>query len=237
MTVVPAQPTTIGLLLFPGLTQLDVMGPYQVFAFMPDTQIRLIWKTLDPIQTAEGLTLLPTQTFADCPPLDVLCVPGGPGQAAVMSDRAVLSFLQQHGETARFVTSVCTGSLLLAAAGLLQGYRAASHWAVRDQLTRLGVEVGQERVVIDRNRITGGGITAGIDFGLQIASLLRGEETAKLIQLSLEYNPAPPYAVGSPELAGEALVTAAKQLAAPVLEALWAETEKAADRLGLLVSG
>ncbi len=229
----PAQ-YNIGLVIFPGMTQLDITGPHQVFALMPNTQVYLLWKTLEPVRSAEGMTILPTTTFNDCPPLDVLCVPGGAmGQVEMMRDTEVLEFLQRQGKTAKFVTSVCTGSLVLAAAGLLQGYRAACHWAFRDQLALLGIEVGTERVVVDQNRITGGGVTAGIDFGLVVAGKLCGEETAKMIQLLLEYNPAPPFNAGSPENAGEALVEQVKQFGESLIEASLAQTKQTATQLGI----
>ena len=185
----------VGLVIYPGMTQLDITGPQQVFAFMPNTEIHILWKSLKPVTSSDHLTILPTTTFADCPPLDVLCVPGGPGQVEMMRDWELLEFLQKQGKTAKYITSVCTGSLILAAAQLLQGYRAACHWAFRDQLAMLGVEIATERVVVDGNRITGGGVTAGIDFGLVVVAHLCGENTAKMIQLLLEYNPAPPFNV------------------------------------------
>lgn len=225
----------IGFAIFPEMTQLDMTGPYQVFAFLPDTRVHLLWKNLEPVKTSEGMTILPTTAFSDCPPLDVLCVPGGPGQIDMMRDAEMLEFLQQQGKTAKFITSVCTGSLVLAAAGLLQGYRAACHWAFREQLAMLGVEVGTERVVVDRNRISGGGVTAGIDFGLVLASQLCGEETAKTIQLLLEYNPAPPFNAGSPETAGEAFIERVKKFGEPIIEASLAQTKQVATQLGISV--
>ncbi len=224
----------IGLVIFPGMTQLDMTGPYQVFSMMPDTHVLLLWKTLEPVTSSEGMTILPTVTFNDCPSLDVLCVPGGAiGQVEMMQDAEMLEFLRQQGKTAKYITSVCTGSLILAAAGLLQGYRAACHWAFRDQLAMLGVEVGTERVVVDRDRITGGGVTAGIDFGLVLAGKLCGEETAKMIQLLLEYNPAPPFNAGSPESAGEVLVEQVKQFGQQLIEASLEATKKRAIVLGI----
>ena len=199
----------IGLVIYPGMTALDIVGPQQVFSALPNVQIHRIWKTLDPIKTDDGMMILPDTTLENCPPLDVICVGGGLGQMAVVDDSEVLKFLQKQGSTAKFVTSVCGGSEFLAKAGLLQGYRAATHWMFREQLALLGVEVGTERVVIDRNRITGGGVTAGIDFGLVIAEALCGEETAKITQLLMEYDPAPPFDVGSPEKAGPDLVNKA----------------------------
>jgi len=222
----------IGLVIYPDMTQLDITGPFQVFSFIPNAQVLILWKNLEPVRSHNGLTILPTLTFEQCPNLDVLCIPGGPGQIEMMQDEEVLQFLRDQGKTAKFVTSVCTGSLILAAAELLQGYRAACHWAFRDQLAMLGVEVGTERVVIDRNRITGGGVTAGIDFGLAVASQLCGEEMAKTIQLLLEYNPAPPFDAGSPEVAGAALVEQVKNLAKPKLEASLAATRKTAVAIG-----
>ena len=224
----------IGLVIFPGMTQLDMTGPYQVFSMMPDTRVLLLWKTLEPVTSSEGMTILPTVTFNDCPSLDVLCVPGGAiGQVEMMQDAEMLEFLRQQGKTAKYITSVCTGSLILAAAGLLQGYRAACHWAFRDQLAMLGVEVGTERVVVDRDRITGGGVTAGIDFGLVLAGKLCGEETAKMIQLLLEYNPAPPFNAGSPESAGEVLVEQVKKFGEQLIEASLAATKQTALGLGI----
>ena len=199
----------IGLVFYPGMTSLDTVGPQQVFSALPGVKIHRIWKTLDPVKTDDGMMVLPDTTFDNCPRLDVVCIGGGLGQMAVVDDPEVLEFLRKQGSTAKFITSVCGGSQFLAKAGLLEGYRAATHWAARQQLASLGVEVETERVVIDRNRITGGGVTAGIDFGLTIASILCGEETAKIIQLLLEYNPAPPFDVGSPEKAGTELVSKA----------------------------
>jgi len=224
----------IGLVIFPGMTQLDMTGPYQVFSMMPDTRVLLLWKTLEPVTSSEGMTILPTATFNGCPSLDVLCVPGGAiGQVEMMQDAEVLEFLRQQGKTAKYITSVCTGSLILAAAGLLQGYRAACHWAFRDQLAMLGVEVGTERVVVDRDRITGGGVTAGIDFGLVVVAKLCGEETAKMIQLLLEYNPAPPFNAGSPESAGEILVEQVKKFGEQLIKASLAATKQTALELGI----
>ncbi len=201
-----SQKHIIGLVFFPGMTSLDMVGPQEVFSALPGVQIHRIWKTLDPIKTDDGMMVLPDTTFENCPRLDVICIGGGLGQGAVEDDPEILAFLRKQGSTAKFITSVCGGSLFLAKTGLLFGYRAATHWAMRQQLAKLGVEVGTERIVIDRNRITGGGVTAGIDFGLTIASILCGEEVAKIIQLLLEYNPAPPFDVGSPEKAGAELV-------------------------------
>ncbi len=224
----------VGFPIYPGVIQLDVMGAYQVLAFPPNIHIHLIGKTRSSIVSNEGLVLTPTVTFADCPPLDVVCVPGGGmGQVEAMRDTQLLDFLTQQATRARYMTSVCTGSMILAAAGLLQGYRATCHWAFRDQLAMLGVDVVPERVVIDRNRITGAGVTSGIDFGLTLLSLLCDEDVAKMTQLMLEYNPAPPFKAGTPEEAGESVVNMLIKPGQPMIDAFCAQTREIAVRLNL----
>lgn len=202
--------THIGLLLYPDMTQLDLTGPFEVFSHLPDTQVHLVWKNLEPVAADTGMSILPTTTFTDCPPLDVICVPGGHGQVPLMRDPEVLGFLREQGNRARFVTSVCSGSLLLGAAGLMQGYSATSHWAYIDFLPMFGAIPAEGRIVQDRNRITGGGVTAGIDFALTIAAELAGPEIAKRIQLLIEYNPAPPFNSGHPSVADPKLVESVK---------------------------
>ena len=192
---------TIGFLVFPKVQQLDLTGPYEVFASIPGADVRLIWKDLDPIVSATGLVLIPDTRLAEAPQLDVLCVPGGVGVNALMEDEAVLAFLRRQSESARYVASVCTGALVLAAAGLLAGRRATTHWASHDFLARLGVVPEQARVVVDGRFISGGGVTAGIDMALTLTAELLGREQAEAIQLNLEYAPAPPFAAGRPETA------------------------------------
>lgn len=206
---------SIGLLLFPALTQLDLTGPYEVFVRAPNSNVHLIWKTLDPVVSDRGMAILPTVTLKTCPQLDVICIPGGPGQLNLMADEAVLSFIRGQSQQARLVTSVCTGSLILGAAGLLQGYKATTHWASLEQLSLLGAEPVNERVVRDRNRITGAGVTSGIDFALNVVAELYGNDIAQQIQLQMEYDPAPPFACGSPRTASAAqLQQATEQIAA-----------------------
>ncbi|HEY9804767.1 MAG TPA: DJ-1/PfpI family protein [Leptolyngbyaceae cyanobacterium] len=195
------RPISIGIVLFSGVTQLDFTGPYEVFTRFPNINLYLLSNSLEPIRSDRGLTFLPDTTFAQAPNLDVLFVPGGPGINAKLEDKDFLKFLKTQGEQARYVTSVCTGALLLAAAGLLEGYRATTHWLFLDLLAMFGVEVVKQRIVIDGNRITGGGVTAGIDFGLAIAAELYGETLAQEIQLQIEYNPQPPFNSGSPDTA------------------------------------
>lgn len=189
----------IGVLLFPGLTQLDLAGPYEFFHRIPEARVHLVWKTRQVVSTEEGYGIVADTSFADCPPVDVLFVPGGFGQVALARDVEVLDFLRRQAAGARYVTSVCTGSLLLGAAGLLEGYRATTHWAYTELLSSFGATYEPGRVVRDRNRITAGGVTAGIDFGLTIVAELAGESTARAIQLGLEYDPSPPFACGNPE--------------------------------------
>ena len=214
MTTMPALapdivPLEIGMLLYPGMTLLDLAGPQSALGMHGHTH--LFWKTLDPVMTDSGVALMPTATFADAPAdLDVLFVPGGFGTVEAMKDAAIIDFLADRGRDARYVTSVCSGSLILGMAGLLDGYRAATHWATYDVLDALGVEAGHERVVADRNRFTGGGVTAGIDFGLTLLAELRGEQVAKITQLMMEYDPAPPFTTGNPKSAGPELVAVAK---------------------------
>lgn len=195
-----AAPLQIGMLLFPGFTLLDLAGPQTAFGLHGQTH--LIWKTLEPVPTDGGVSMNPTVTFADVPdPLDVLFVPGGFGTNAAMQDAEILEFLARVGSTARYITSVCSGSVILAMAGLLEGYRAATHWAFYEPLEALGIEASHERVAVDRNRISGGGVTAGVDFGLTVIAELKGRDAAEFTQLALEYDPQPPFNAGHPRTA------------------------------------
>jgi cyclohexyl-isocyanide hydratase len=197
----PTQPPLeIAMLLYPGLTLLDLIGPQTVFSWFANTH--LAWKTMDQVVSDTGIGIQPTRTFETCPSkLDILLVPGGFGQQQLMDDAEALAFLADRAATSEYVTSVCSGSLLLGAAGLLKGYKATSQWATRDALSAFGAEPVDARVVVDRNRITGGGVTAGIDFGLVLLAKLRGEQAAKLTQLAMEYDPKPPFLSGSPKTA------------------------------------
>ena len=193
----------IGFLVFPKVQQLDITGPYEVFASWPGARVRLVWRTLDPVKTVTGLSLAPDTDLTDCPQLDVLCVPGGAGINTLLTDQEAIAFLRRQAERVRFVTSVCTGALLLGVAGLLKGKRATTHWASHHLLERLGAVPVQERVVRDGKLMTGGGVAAGVDFALALLAELAGSETAEAIQLNLEYAPAPPFNAGSPETAPE----------------------------------
>lgn len=198
-----AEPLQIGLLIFPKVTQLDFTGPLQVFAGLPATmaKVHLLCKRIEPVSSDSVMMLTPTMTFAECPQLDVICVPGGFGTNDLVNDEEVLGFLRRQAEAAKYITSVCTGSLVLGAAGLLRGYRASTHWSAMECLAPFGATPTKTRVCVDRNRITGGGVTAGIDFALTLVEMLVDRKTAEAIQLGLEYNPAPPFQSGSPETA------------------------------------
>jgi cyclohexyl-isocyanide hydratase len=208
----------VAMLLYPGFTALDLLGPHTVFVAMGGFQVDLVWKNLDPVTTDSGVTVTPTRTFADTPEeLSILFVPGTLLGSAVMRDREVMDFLRSRGEKAKLVTSVCTGSVILGAAGLLRGYKATSHWAARDLLASLGAEPVNARYVLDRNRITGAGVTAGLDFGLFIAGRLKGDASAEFIQLLLEYSPDPPFHAGTPETAPPSVKSAVDGFVAPFI--------------------
>lgn len=221
----------IGFLLFPQLQQLDLTGPYDVLASLPDVKVHLIWKDLVPITASTGLVLKPTTTFDDCPPLDVICIPGGSGVGPLMEDDETLAFIKAQAANAKYVTSVCTGALVLGAAGLLKGKRATTHWAYHPLLEVLGAIPVNDRVVRDGNLLTGGGITAGIDFALTLAAELFDKDTAQLVQLQLEYAPAPPFASGSPETAPVSVLDEARKRAAASLKLRSEITERAAAKL------
>lgn len=206
-------PLRIAFLLFPNVTQLDLIGPAQVLSRLGDARLDLVWRTLDPVPTDAGFAIVPTATFDDVATADILCVPGGLGVTAVIEDDAAMAWVERVGATVTWVTSVCTGALILGAAGLLRGYRATTHCASHGNLALFGAEPVHARTVVDRNRVTGGGVTAGIDFALTLTALLRGDDHARIVQLGLEYDPQPPFDAGSPEAAGEALVASYRRRA------------------------
>jgi cyclohexyl-isocyanide hydratase len=211
-------PLQIGFLIFPRIQQLDLTGPYEVFATLPGTQVHLVAATRAPVVSATGLAFTPTRDFADCPALDVLCVPGGAGIAPLLTDEPTLAFIRLQAETARYVTSVCTGALVLGAAGLLRGRRATTHWASQHLLAAFGAIAVQARVVRDGNLFTGGGVTAGIDFALTLAAELVGRPEAEAVQLMLEYAPAPPFEAGTPQTAPPEVLAAVRKRGAAVRE-------------------
>jgi len=227
-----AAPRRIGMLIFPRLTQLDMTGPYEVLARLPNTTVDLIARTLDPVKTDRGMQIVPTVTYDTCPPLDVVMVPGGPGQQDLMEDEAALSFLRRQAATAKYITSVCTGSLVLGAAGLLKGKRATCHWAAIDHLALLGAVPVRERVVVDGNIVTGAGVASGIDFALSLAAILEGEAVAREIQLQIEYDPAPPFNSGSPKTAAPATLAALTSRLAKLNEERRAVAARVGRKLG-----
>lgn len=212
------QKLKVGMLLFPGVTILDFTGPYEVFTKAWCFEVITIAETAEPVTAEGGLQLMANATIATAPQLDVLFVPGGRGINELLTNADILGFLRQQAPGVRYFTSVCTGALVLAAAGLLDGYKATTHWRSLDLLRMFNVEVIQERIVKDRNRITGGGVTAGIDFGLSFTAMIGGEELAKVIQLQLEYNPQPPFHAGSPKTAELPVLQKARELTQHMFE-------------------
>jgi cyclohexyl-isocyanide hydratase len=223
----------IGMLIFPRLTQLDMTGPYEVLARLPDTAVDLVARMRDPVTTDRGMQIVPTTIYADCAPLDVVMVPGGPGQQDLMEDEEALGFLRRQAATAKYVTSVCTGSLVLGAAGLLKGKRATCHWAAIDHLALLGAIPVRERVVIDGNIVTGAGVASGIDFALSLAAILESEPVAREIQLQIEYDPVPPFNSGSPKTAAREMVEKLKARGAQLYEARRAVAARVGKKLGV----
>ncbi len=225
-------PQQVALLIYPMMTALDLVGPQQILASMGNVDVHLVWKDKNTLYTDSGIPMQATKTLAECPDhLTVLFVPGGSrGTVPLMNDPEVISFLTEKAKTARYVTSVCTGGLLLGAAGLLKGYRANTHWAYRDLLPLMGATPVSERVVIDRNRITGGGVTAGLDFGLRLVALLRNDKHAKSTQLAFEYDPQPPFHAGTPSGAGEDITHMLQTVLAPIHAEAEAAARKAAAR-------
>jgi cyclohexyl-isocyanide hydratase len=195
----------IGFVIFPDLTQLDFTGPLQVLNRLPESKTHIVAKSLEPVPSDCGLSLVPTVTFRDCPQLDLICVPGGFGVVRAMTDPETVDFVKRQATAASYVTSVCTGAFVLGAAGLLAGRRATTHWAYTDLLPAVGATFEKARVVWDGDVVTAGGVTSGIDFALQIVARIAGEDVAQAIQLGIEYDPAPPFASGHPDRAPAAV--------------------------------
>lgn len=226
------EPVRVTFLLFPAVTQLDLTGPAQVLSRLGNATVDVVAKSLEPVSTDSGFSILPTAVLEDITATDILCVPGGLGTESVIEDEDYLSWVRQIGTTAKWVTSVCTGSIILGAAGLLRGYRATSHWASIQDLSLFGAEPVNQRVVFDRNRVTGGGVTAGVDFALELTEAVRGPDYAKLIQLSLEYDPSPPFDSGNPRTASESTVDRYVALSKDVGRERLKRRQQAAQRLG-----
>jgi cyclohexyl-isocyanide hydratase len=198
----------VTFVLFPHVTQLDFTAPAQVLARVPDAQVTVAARSSEAVPTDCGFSILPASTFGNAGQADLLCVPGGFGVADALGDAETIGFIREQAAGARYVTSVCTGAFLLGAAGLLRGKRATTHWAYTDLLPLVGAEFAPGRVVVDGSTITGGGVTAGLDFALTVAAEVAGAEVAQSIQLALEYDPAPPFDAGGPDKAPQAVLTA-----------------------------
>ena len=221
----------VGMLVFDQMTQLDFAGPCDALARVHAVHVHVVGKDRATVTTDSGVRIIPELTLEEAPQLDMIFVPGGPGTTKLMEDADVLDFLAKQADRAQWITSVCTGALVLGAAGLLKGYGAATHWSAMDQLALFGARPVHQRVVIDRNRATGGGVTAGIDFGLTLIARIWGEDQAKLIQLGQEYDPEPPFAAGSPTQAPE-VAARFREIAKDSAAARHAAAERAAARLG-----
>ncbi len=200
------QQLIVGMLLFPGMTQLDLTGPFEVLARIPGCRVEIVAKQAGPIVTDKGLVITADRDFASAPQYDLIAVPGGPGTDDAILDAETVSFVRQQAEGARFILGICTGSLLLGAAGLLAGRRSGGHWQARDLLTQFGAIVSDDRMTVDGNIYTSGGVTSGIDMALRIAAVIAGDEFAQQLQLQIEYDPEPPFKAGTPFVAPPAIV-------------------------------
>ena len=199
----------VGFVIFPDLTQLDFTRPQQVLARLPDSAMHIVAKSKDPVPSDSGLNLMPTHTFENCPDLDLICAPGGyKGVIDALGDEETIDFVRQQASRARYVTSVCTGAFILGVAGLLRGRRATTHWAFAELLPLVGATHEKARIVKDGNVITAGGVTSGIDFGLSVVAEIAGEAVAQAVQLSIEYDPNPPFESGHPDRASDAVKAA-----------------------------
>lgn len=223
----------IGLLAFDGLDQIDLTGPFEVLARLPNATTRIFAKSLEPVRDVRGLRLMPDATLGEAPQLDVLHVPGGYGQEALMDDAETLDWVRHQAAGARCVFSVCTGALICGAAGLLKGKRATTHWSALHLLPLFGAAPVNERVVIDGNLISAAGVTAGIDGALRLAAMLRGDDAARAIQLYLQYAPEPPFDSGTPERAPPAILAAARRAADDITRRREATARRVAQRLGI----
>ncbi|SDC62418.1 cyclohexyl-isocyanide hydratase [Cupriavidus sp. YR651] len=208
----------IGMLVFPDITAIDYVAPADLLARIPQSELKLVWKHTEQLRTELGWEFRATHDFATCGQLDMLVVPGGPGIGPLLQDEEVLRFLSEQAQAAQWIVGICTGPLVLGAAGLLQGYEATCHWASHDLLPATGAIAVDKRVVVDRNRVTGAGMTSGIDCALKVIELAGGEDLAKGVQLFAEYDPQPPFDTGTPRKASPDLVQAMRDKVAPIVE-------------------
>jgi cyclohexyl-isocyanide hydratase len=223
----------IGIMIFPKMDQIDFTGPFEVLSRVPDSTIHVFARDKAPLRDIKGLILTPEESLSEVGPLDVLVVPGGPGQEALMEDEAVLAFIRERAETARYVYSVCTGALICGAAGILKGVRATTHWASFELLPYFGAVPTDQRVVLDGKHLSAAGVTAGIDGALKLASLLRGAHAAQEIQLGIEYAPEPPFHSGTPKTAPPEVLEAARSATAALTKKRIETAKRVAKRLGV----
>ena len=223
--------THIGILAFPDMLQMDLTGPYAVFAAAPEGVVDVVWKDTAPVLSSDKLLLTPTTSFSDCPSLDIVCVPGGAGILPLLEDTLVHDFLRKRAQSACWIASVCTGALVLGAAGLLNGYKATTHWQSLEMLEEFGAILVQERVVVDRNLVTAAGVSAGIDMALTLVGKVWGADVACEIALNMEYGPRPPFGVGHPSLAPKEMLEKLRTKNADRQKTRWEAVIKAAARL------
>jgi cyclohexyl-isocyanide hydratase len=231
--VTPDTHLQIGSLIFDRLDQIDLTGPFEVFSRIPNSTYRIYGKSTAPLRDLRGLRMMADATLAEAPQLDLIHIPGGFGQEALMDDEEVLGWIRRQAEGARCVFSVCTGALILGAAGLLQGRRATTHWASIELLPYFGATIVNERVVKDGNFVFAAGVTSGIDGALRVAAHLRGDEVAQGIQLAIAYAPEPPFDSGTPETAPPAVLARAKESMRPITAQREQTARRIAERLGL----
>lgn len=229
------QHLNIGSLVFPRMDQIDFTGPFEVLSQLPNSTFHVAWKEKGPIRDCRGLILTPEKSLAEVPPLDVLIIPGGPGQEALMEDAAVLAFIQDQAAWARCVFSVCTGALICGAAGLLKGVRATTHWGAFNLLEYFGAIPVNQRVVVDGKLVTAAGVTAGLDGALRVAALLRGDQVAQEIQLGIEYAPEPPFQSGTPATAPVEVRKAVESRIAELTKNRLSTAQRVASKLGIQV--
>ena len=227
------QPLQIGSLLFEGLDQIDLTGPFEVLSRLPNSTTRIYGLTADPVRDVKGLRLAPDAPLSTAPQLDVLHIPGGPGQEALMEDEAVLDWIRRQAAGAQIVFSVCTGALICGAAGLLKGRRATTYWSALHLLPYFGALPVDARVVVDGNLVCAAGVTSGLDGALRVAAMLRGDEVAEAIQLYMQYAPEPPFNAGSPETAPPEIVAAVRASAAEIMARREETAQAVAKRLGI----
>jgi cyclohexyl-isocyanide hydratase len=235
LLVPPGQHIQIGAIVFPRMDQMDLTGPFAVLSRLPNSSFQLLWKNTEPVKDYHGLAIQPDAVFADAKPIDLLIVPGGPGQEDLMEDETVLSFVASQAKRAKCVFSICTGVLVCGAAGLLNGKAATTYWPTFHLLKYIGARPTDERVVVDGNFISAAGLTAGIDGALQVAAMLRGDAVAQAIQLAIQYDPQPPFDCGSPEKAPAEILAKVKKEMEQLTAQRLATVKRIAAKLSIAV--